>query len=99
MDEEQDLIKEKVNQETSKILWSELQRFFASGSAVFVSAELDLVTVSEAFAKDDKEKVAAWMKTESIHLVSDAQAVAWLEQDIMVWAVVIKPWILVQIIE
>ena len=99
MDEEQNLIKEKVNQETSKILWSELQRFFASGSAVFVSANLDLVTVSEAFAKDNKVQVSAWMKADSIHLVNDAQAVAWLEQELMVWAVVIKPWILVQIIE
>ncbi|MEI6545293.1 MAG: DUF2288 family protein [Methylococcales bacterium] len=31
-------------------------------------------------------------------LVSDQQALAWLEVDADVWAVVVKPWILVQTI-
>jgi len=28
--------------------------------------------------------------------VTDAQAITWFEQDAAVWAVVVKPWILVQ---
>ena len=88
------LNKDKVNLETSKIAWQELQRFFASGLAVFVDSELDLIEVAHQFSIDNKDQVATWMQNQQEGLVSDAQAVAWLEAD--VWAVVVKQWILVQ---
>lgn len=91
-----DLSKEKVNLETSQIAWTELQRFFANGSAVFVSPDLDLVEVAYQFSIDNKDQVADWLQNKQIGLVTDAQALAWFEQDAAVWAVVVKPWILVQ---
>jgi hypothetical protein len=36
------------------------------------------------------------MQNNQIALVSDQQALKWLEADVNVWAVVVKPWILVQ---
>ena len=90
------LTKDKVNLETSKIAWQELLRFFASGAAVFVAAELDLVEVAYQFSIDNKDQVAEWMQNQQVGLVTDAQALAWLEADTDVWAVVVKPWILVQ---
>ncbi|NOQ64715.1 MAG: DUF2288 family protein [Methyloprofundus sp.] len=95
---EEDLTKDKVNQETSKIPWAELQRFFAQGLAVYVSPKLDLVTVADAFAKDDKAQVDAWMQAQHVHLVTDQQASEWIQKNDQVWAVVLKPWILVQTI-
>lgn len=91
-----DLAKEKVNLETSQIAWKELQRFFANGSAVYVAPELDLVDVAYQFSLDNKDQVDAWMKNNQIGLVTDQQAMTWYESDAMVWAVVVKPWILVQ---
>jgi len=91
-----DLSKEKVNLETSQIPWKELQRFFANGSAVFVSPDLDLVEVAYQFSIDNKDQVADWLQNKQIGLVTDAQAITWFEQDAAVWAVVVKPWILVQ---
>jgi len=91
-----DIAKEKVNLETSQIAWKELQRFFASGSAVFVAPELDLVDVAYQFSIDNKEQVASWMQNNQVALVSDQQAMDWFESDAVVWAVVVKPWILVQ---
>ncbi len=90
------LSKDKVNLETSKIAWQELQRFFASGAAVFVAAELDLVEVAYQFSIDNKDQVAEWLQNQQVGLVTDAQALAWLEAEADVWAVVVKPWILVQ---
>lgn len=95
---EADLSKQKVNQETSKIAWSELQRFFAQGLAVSVKPELDLVDVADAFSKDNKAQVESWMQKQQVHLVSDQQAALWIENGTQVWAVVIKPWVLVQAI-
>jgi len=91
-----DLSKEKVNLETSQIAWKELQRFFANGSAVFVAPNLDLVEVAYQFSIDNKDQVADWLQNKQIGLVTDAQAITWFEQDAAVWAVVVKPWILVQ---
>jgi len=93
---QEDLTKEKVNQETSKIAWSELQRFFASGLAVYVAPELDLVEVADAFSKDDKSQVAQWMQKQQVQLVSDQQATDWVSNNAMMWATVVKPWVLVQ---
>ncbi len=88
--------REKVNMETSKMRWSELQRFFASGMAVFAASELDLVEVAYQFSQDNKTRFEAWMKAGKVGTVSDAQATEWIEQDAMMWTVVVKPWILVQ---
>lgn len=91
-----DIAREKVNLETSKIAWKELQRFFASGSAVFVASSLDLVEVAYQFSIDNKSLVAQWLQNNQVALVSDQQALGWLESNAEVWAVVVKPWILVQ---
>lgn len=89
-------LKEKINLETSQIAWSELQRFFASGAAVFVDMTLDLIEVAYAFSIDDKQQVSQWLTTQQVALVSDEQARDWLNRNAQVWAVVVKPWILVQ---
>ena len=44
--EQQEILRAKVNMETSRIEWKELQQFFASGLAVRVSTTLDLVEVA-----------------------------------------------------
>jgi hypothetical protein len=90
------LIREKVNLETSQIPWQELLRFFANGTAVAVSAELDLIEVAYQFSVDNKDLVEQWLKENKVGKVTDEQAKAWLAADVMVWAVVVKPWLLVQ---
>lgn len=92
-----DLAREKVNLETSQIPWQELQRFFAAGSVVYVTAGLDLVEVAYQFSVDNKTQVEQWLSAKQIALVSDQQAIDWLAIDAVVWAVVVKPWLLVQL--
>ena len=91
-----DIARDKVNLETSQIPWKELQRFFAAGAAVFVASDLDLVDVAYQFSIDNKDQVALWMQNSQVALVSDQQAIDWFEADADVWAVVVKPWVLVQ---
>ncbi len=86
----------KINLETSKMPWHELQRFFAKGHAVFVAEDLDLINVAYQFSQDNKNQVEIWMKANKIGKVSDTQAQKWVEKNTILWAVVIKPWILVQ---
>jgi hypothetical protein len=89
-------LRAKLNGETSCMQWKELLRFFATGIVIAVSDELDLVEVAACIANDDKTAVAQWMAQDQIGKVSDAQASAWLEADVALWTVVVKPWILVQ---
>ena len=90
------LEKAKVNLETSQIPWQELQRFFAAGLAIAVNTDLDLIEVAYQFSIDNKPLVENWLNKQQIGLVSDQQAIDWLNSNAEVWAVVVKPWILVQ---
>jgi hypothetical protein len=95
-EEKGELLRAKINGETSRMPWSELVRFHASGAVIAVSNELDLVDVAYCIACDDKDAVMHWMAENRIVKVSDEEAKAWLAADLSLWAVVIKPWILVQ---
>ena len=95
-DEQGDLLRAKLNGETSRMPWKELQRFFAAGVVIAVDGRHDLVEVAARIADDDKDAVAQWLADGGIAKVSDAQASAWLDADASLWAVVVKPWILVQ---
>ncbi len=92
----EELYRAKVNSETAKIAWREVQRFFASGAAVHVSDELDLVDVAFLMSEDNAGQIGEWMAAGKIGKVSDEQAATWFETDALVWAVVVSPWLLVQ---
>lgn len=87
---------ERINGETAKIAWVELQRFFAQGKAVLVAPELDLVHVAYEFSTDNAEQVKSWMAAGDVGMVSDTQAEEWLAANALMWAVVVRPWVLVQ---
>ena len=91
-----ELLRAKLNLETSQMPWKELERFFAGGSVIAVSDDLDLVEVAASIANDDTANVKQWMQQNRITKVTDAQASTWLETDALLWTVVVNPWILVQ---
>ncbi|HEX5363690.1 MAG TPA: DUF2288 domain-containing protein [Gallionella sp.] len=92
----QDINRTSINLETSRIAWKELQRFFASGAAVAVSPELDLVDVAFQISEDNRSQVEQWLVAGLVGKVTDEQALAWFEADADVWAVVVNPYVLVQ---
>ena len=92
-------LKSRLNQETSKLRWTELQRHYAGGNVVVVDEGLDLIAVAAAIARDDTASVRKWMADGLLARVSDIQAAAWLQVDLEMWAVVVKPWVLVQWVE
>lgn len=94
--DQQEIFRAKINLETSKIAWKELQRFFAGGKALMVSADLDLVDVAFQMSKDNVEQIQQWAMAGKLALVSDEQARVWIEAEALVWAVVVSPWVLVQ---
>lgn len=87
---------DKINRETGRVAWSELQRHFASGSVVWVSSTLDLIDVALRIAHDDRDSITRWMGDGQVAKVSDEQAQAWLATDATLWASVVGPFVLVQ---
>ncbi|NRB38465.1 MAG: DUF2288 family protein [Pseudomonadales bacterium] len=88
-----------LNRETSKMPWSELQRFFACGDAIYVHESMDLIDTAAEIALDNKDKLSAWMADNLVGNVSDEQAQTWLDEECVVWAVVVAPWVFVQSIK
>lgn len=97
--DEQRRLTEKLNLETAKLPWQDLQTFFAAGSVIWVDSSLDLLSVGEQLAADNSQLLAQWMEQGVVARVSDQQAREWHADDRSLWTVVIKPWVLVQIIQ
>lgn len=93
---ERDILKAKLNQETAKADWRELQPFFARGQTVYVAPELDLVEVAAAISEDCASDIQAWRDAGQVGGVTDEQATQWFEQEQGLWSVVVMPWVLVQ---
>ncbi|MGB5278221.1 MAG: DUF2288 domain-containing protein [Gammaproteobacteria bacterium] len=90
------LLRQEIHAETAKIAWTELQRFFAAGKAIHVSPELNLIDAALQISNDNSDRVRRWMDNGQLAPVSDDQARYWIDTDATVWAVVVKPWVLVQ---
>ena len=88
--------RQKFNQETAVIAWKELQTFFAAGQAIYVSVELNLLDVAACLVADDKAQADKWLKQGLVAPVSDRQAIDWLQEEADVWALVVRPFVLVQ---
>lgn len=91
-----EMFRAKINLETSKIAWKDLQRFFAGGKALMVSDDLDLVETAFQVSEDNVAQIRQWMAAGQLTRVPDEQARQWVEADTLVWAVVVSPWVLVQ---
>ena len=96
--QDRELKRAKIISETARIPWLELQRFFAAGKVMLVAPELDLVDVAFALQEDDIEQVKTWTEALQVMPVPDDQAKEWIASDALLWAVVVKPWVLVQTI-
>jgi hypothetical protein len=92
----EDIDRAQVNMETAQIGWRELQPYFARGATVAVKETLDLVDVAFQISQDNKAQVAQWLESGLIGRVTDEQALAWYEADAVLWAVVARPYVLVQ---
>lgn len=97
MDEELLPLRTRLNLETARITWQELQRYFAAGKVICVDPALDLIEVAACLAEDNAAQLKSWLTQTQVGQLSDTQARAWAEQPPNnLWAVVVAPWVLVQ---
>ncbi len=86
----------RLNGETARVAWRELERHYARGVVMAVAPEMDLVKTAAHMVHDDKAVIEACLENGSLHPVGDAEARSWHGRDAVLWAVVVAPWVLVQ---
>lgn len=86
----------KLNAETGRMSWDELQRHFARGAVVRVTPALDLIEVAERMVSDDKKVFQRWLNSGEVARATEDDAQGWDEREAEFWAVVAAPWVLVQ---
>jgi len=91
-------IRQKLNFETGRLSWPELQRHFARGVVIVVAKELDLIEVAIKLNEDDKQQFEAWVNRRQVWRANDEDAILWQENTPEFWSVVVAPWVLVQAI-
>lgn len=96
MSEPHEELTTRLNLETGRLEWTELQRHFARGIVLVVSRDLDLVEAGATLIRDDKDTVAAWKDQGRLRPAGDADARRWQSENAGFWALVIAPWVVVQ---
>lgn len=96
MTEDPEVLAARLNLETGRIGWPELERHFARGHLVRVAPDLDLVEAATALARDDGDSVRDWMAAGRMAPADADDARRWQAAGQQFWAVVVTPWVLVQ---
>ncbi len=91
-----EILRQKLNLETTKIRWGLLDHYQQQDSVIEVTKQLDLIDVACEFVRDNRVQVKTWLDQLLINKVSNAQAQVWKAEDREIWAVVVAPWALVQ---
>jgi hypothetical protein len=90
-------LRDRMNLETARITWPELEPHFARGKVIQVTDTLDLVEVAACIVEDNAALLKNWLGTQQIGQLGNDTAKDWFErQPDNLWAVVVAPWVLVQ---
>lgn len=96
MSEETSTLYAKLLGETARIEWQALEPFFARGALLWVASSLDLISVAQAVAEDDRASVSAWLEAGQLEKLSASRAAAYAQGAPELWAVVVSPWVVIQ---
>ena len=79
------------------IEFTDLRAHIARGAVIVVDASLDLLDVGEAVARDDKERVRAWIEAGLLGKPSLETIAAWEKATGPAWtALVVQPFVLLR---
>ncbi|MCW8878916.1 MAG: DUF2288 domain-containing protein [Kangiellaceae bacterium] len=96
-DQDEELtLEQKLNLETAKIKWKELELFFAKGSLIRVEIGSDLVSVAKLVAENQHQEIEILIANKQIEFVTPSWAKKHCKSDTELWAVVVAPYVLCQ---
>lgn len=93
---DRELLRAKLNLETARLGWKELERHFARGDVIRVAVGVDLIDAALLIADNDAAAAQAWLTDGRIARADINHAEDWHARQPTFWAVVVAPWVLVQ---
>ena len=96
MNEFREALCAKLNNETGRVTWRELEGHFARGAVVKVARELDLIDIAACIAGDEADRFSALLESGQVNPATPVDAEDWGRRDASFWGVVVAPWVLVQ---
>ena len=96
MTESLEKLRTKLNMQTGKILWPEIQRCFARGVVLVVAHHADLLKIAADIVHDNQAVVEDCLAVGELKRASIEDARSWQKREPLFWAVVAAPWVLVQ---
>jgi hypothetical protein len=90
-------MRETLAESMGPIEFSDLRAHLVRGAVIVVNAELDLLEVGEALARDDKAKVGEWIETGKLGKPSLEIIERWSKAERSMWtALVVQPFVLIR---
>jgi len=89
-------LRDKLAGELMETGFKELAPHFARGALVLVASDLSLLDVAEAVARDQRERVEAWLSSKRIWRATDDDAKRALTEEQKLRFVIVQPWVLAQ---
>ena len=93
---EREILRAKLNLETARLGWKELERHFARGDVIRVAVGVDLIDAALLIAENDAAAAQVWLTEGRIARAGINHAEDWHARQPTFWAVVVAPWVLVQ---
>lgn len=96
MEQSREELCNRLNEQTGKLGWAEIEKHFARGVVITVSQDLDLIEVAVAIVEDNMTVMDTWMKETKVGNADAKDAMDWVKRQPEFWAVVVTPWLLIQ---
>lgn len=93
----EDELRAEFHNQTALAAWEDLQPHYARGSVILVDSSIDLVEVALQMRLDNSGQFQNWIATGAVAGISDEQGLSFAETETRLWAVVVPPWVLVQV--
>jgi hypothetical protein len=89
-------VRDQLARQIGPVLWSDIRPHLARDGVILVSAQLDLLDVAEAVARNDTDRVSAWIARGEVDKPTPAEIERWSsDESLRFVAVVAAPFVLV----
>ena len=89
----------KLNMETAKLSWKELEIFFAKGTLIQVAKGEDLIAIAELIACNNQDELEKLIESKKIEFATPE----WIRNNCLpateLWTLVVAPYVLCQLAE
>jgi hypothetical protein len=91
---------EQFTQDLAEVSWRDLRVHLQRDAIITIAAEVDLVEVATAVARDDKAQLEIWIAAGQVAKPSAAQLARWEQElDQPFRMLIVQPFILAQVVE